>query len=94
MKLGENAGGDYEVEVAPSRARGLKRQSYDKLRSDFGRALTGAWIETRKSDKPCCHLTGRALTDAWIETESTGVSPIRCPRRALTGAWIETTVQR
>ena len=34
----------------------------------LGRALTGAWIETRRAMMPTRLVLGRALTGAWIET--------------------------
>ena len=43
------------------------------------RALTGAWIETRKKRQQYMELGGRALTGAWIETRESD--------RAAVGFW-------
>ena len=41
--------GEDEIQVAPSRARGLKLLDFDFCSlTGSGRALTGAWIETRR----------------------------------------------
>ena len=56
------------------------------------RPLTGAWIETHKTDH---RQPGdrRPLTGAWIETTSPWVlRQASGSRRPLTGAWIETAV--
>ena len=77
--------------VAPSWARGSKQRSGDAKRHSFGRAFTGAWIET-----PCCRrrctsrgsrLHGRVDRNATIRLvyyEDLLVA-------SFTGAWIETT---
>ena len=78
--------------VAPSRARGLKRdliETNKKLASR--RALTGAWIETRSVGTSVKDDRSRALTGAWIETTALFLFAHQSTRRALTGAWIETT---
>ena len=57
------------INVAPSRARGLKRIHYQfPARSHSRRALTGAWIETVVRSDLERILLRRALTGAWIET--------------------------
>ena len=79
--------------VAPSRARGLKRDTtVASLPYNAGRALTGAWIETAIIQRTTCQRPSRALTGAWIETRSkySKTLPQLSNRRALTGAWIET----
>ena len=56
----------------------------------FGRALTGAWIETASDGYTVSDEPRRALTGAWIETETSEHDTPAMPSRALTGAWIET----
>ena len=52
----------------PSRVRGLKQHLGDAAGWQAVAPLTGAWIETSASGRPCCRVYVAPLTGAWIET--------------------------
>ena len=77
------------MEVAPSRARGLKRVDVQWVGLKCCRALTGAWIETTipKKDNHYSNVApsrARGLKLGYLVS----FDSFAC--RALTGAWIET----
>ena len=80
------------VQVAPSRARGLKQShafavpQRRRVAPSRARGLKQIYLLALGS------VSCRALTGAWIETLQQNVILCRSKSRALTGAWIETVV--
>ncbi len=79
------------VIVAPSRARGLKRDRHARPRSRLPVAPSRARGLKRAHRTRLARAGRRALTGAWIETNSRASCRGSRTCRALTGAWIETS---